>query len=77
MNAYDYLNYFSIFYLIFTFASILEKVSAYRFAMRYEEVSRSRETKREVKEMRDRISKDFFLSFVWPYETWKLYKQAK
>ena len=39
-------------------ASLTEKLSAYRFSLRYEDVSRSRETKREVKEIRIKLREE-------------------
>ena len=56
-------------------ASLTEKLSAYRFSVRYEDVSRSRETKREVKEIRIKIREEVLWSFLWPIEIWKLYKR--
>lgn len=54
-------------------ASLTEKLSAYRFSLRYEDVSRSRETKREIKEIRIKLKEEVFLSFVWPIEVWRIY----
>ncbi len=56
-------------------ASLTEKLSAYRFSVRYEEVSRSRETKREVKEIRAKLKEEVLWSFAWPVEVWRIYKR--
>ena len=56
-------------------ASFTEKLSAYRFSLRYEDVSRSRETKREVKEIRAKLKEEVPWSFVWPVEIWRIYKR--
>lgn len=56
-------------------ASFTEKLSAYRFSLRYEEISRSRETKREVKEIRVKLKEEVFWSFVWPIEVWRIYRR--
>lgn len=56
-------------------ASLTEKLSAYRFSLRYEDVSRSRETKREVKEIRIKLREEVMWSFLWPVEIWKIYKR--
>jgi len=56
-------------------ASLTEKLSAYRFSVRYEDVSRSRETKREIKEIRVKLKEEVFWSFVWPVEVWRIYKR--
>ena len=56
-------------------ASLTEKLSAYRFSLRYEEISRSRETKREVKEIRVKLKEEIAWSFVWPVEVWRIYKR--
>ena len=56
-------------------ASLTEKLSAYRFSLRYEEISRSRETKREVKEIRVKLKEEIVWSFVWPVEVWRIYKR--
>ncbi len=56
-------------------ASLTEKLSAYRFSIRYEEVSRSRETKREVKEIRAKLKEEVLWSFAWPVEVWRIYKR--
>ncbi len=57
-------------------ASVIEKLSAYRFSIRYEEISRSRETKREVKEIRTKVKSELPWSLAWPLELWNLYKRS-
>lgn len=62
-------------YVLGVVASLVEKISAYRFSIRYEDISRSRETKREVKEIRMKVKNELHLSLVWPLELWRLYKR--
>lgn len=62
-------------YCLGTLASFMEKLSAYRFAARYEQVSRSRETKREVKEIMSKVKKEMYRSFLWPLEVRDLYNK--
>ena len=45
-------------YVVGVLTSIIEKLSAYRFSVRYEDISRSRETKREVKEIRLKVREE-------------------
>jgi hypothetical protein len=56
--------------------SIIEKLSAYRFSVRYEDISRSRETKREVKEIRLKVREELPWSLLWPVEVWNLFKRG-
>lgn len=73
------------FYLIVLFSlyffgcifSLLEKISAYKLAVRYEEVSRSRETLREMKELKAKIRNELPLSFLWPVEIFHFLKIFK
>ena len=70
-----YLITLIILYVALSFASLLEKISAYRFAVRYESVSRSRETLREMKELKIKVKSELVKSIVWPVEVWKLLKK--
>ena len=62
-------------YGIGVISSFVEKLSAYRFSVRYEDISRSRETKREVKEIRQRVKQELPWSLLWPVELWRLFKR--
>ena len=77
MQLVDYASVFLILYCIGVLASFVEKLSAYRFSIRYEEISRSRETKREVKEIRAKVMKEFIFSFIWPFELWNLFNRGR
>jgi len=76
MQPLDYVVIVSGLYGVGILASVIEKLSAYRFSVRYEDISRSRETKREVKEIRVKVKKELPWSFVWPVELWQLYKRG-
>lgn len=73
MEPVHYVILFAGLYGTGVVASLTEKLSAYRFSLRYEDVSRSRETKREIKEIRIKLKEEVFLSFVWPIEVWRIY----
>ena len=72
----SYLITLIVLYVVLSFASLLEKISAYRFAMRYESVSRSRETLREMKELKVKVKKELVKSIVWPIEAWEFLKTS-
>lgn len=76
MQPLDYVVIVSGLYGVGILASVIEKLSAYRFSVRYEDISRSRETKREVKEIRVKVKKELPWSLVWPVELWQLYKRG-
>jgi hypothetical protein len=63
-------------YVVGVLTSIIEKLSAYRFSVRYEDISRSRETKREVKEIRLKVREELPWSLLWPVEVWNLFKRG-
>ena len=76
MQPLDYAIAVTCVYSVGILASLVEKLSAYRFSIRYEEISRSRETKREVKEIRTKVKAEFPSSLIWPVELWNLYKRS-
>ena len=63
-------------YVVGVLTSIIEKLSAYRFSVRYEDISRSRETKRDVKEIRLKVREELPWSLLWPVEVWNLFKRG-
>lgn len=75
MNPVHYVIALFILYFLGVGASLVEKLSAYRFSIRYEDISRSRETKREVKEIRIKVRQEIPYSLVWPLELWRIYKR--
>lgn len=75
MDPIHYVALVFFLYFLGVGASLVEKLSAYRFSIRYEEISRSRETKREVKEIRSKVREEIPVSFLWPMELWRLYKR--
>ena len=76
MQPVDYLKILSIVYGLGILTSVIEKLSAYRFSIRYEGISRSRETKREVKEIRMKVREELPWSLLWPVEVWNLFKRG-
>lgn len=76
MQPVDYFLIVSSLYGVGVITSIIEKLSAYRFSVRYEEISRSRETKREVKEIRVKVREELPWSLLWPVEVWNLVKRG-
>ncbi len=76
MQLVDYVWIITSLYSVGILASFIEKLSAYRFSVRYEDISRSRETKREVKEIRIKVKEELPWSLLWPYELWNLFKRG-
>lgn len=76
MQPVDYLWIIAAVYSAGIGASVIEKLSAYRFSVRYEDISRSRETKREVKEIRMKVREELVWSLLWPVELWNLFKRG-
>ena len=77
MQPIDYVQVFFIIYAAGILTSIVEKLSAYRFSVRYEGISRSRETKREVKEIRMKVREELPWSLLWPVEIWNMFKRGR
>jgi len=76
MQPVDYVWIVAGVYGVGVLTSIIEKLSAYRFSVRYEDISRSRETKREVKEIRLKVREELPWSLLWPVEVWNLFKRG-
>jgi hypothetical protein len=76
MQPVDYAWIVAGVYGVGVLTSIIEKLSAYRFSVRYEDISRSRETKREVKEIRIKVREELPWSLLWPVEVWNLFKRG-
>ncbi len=76
MQPVDYAWIAITVYCVGILTSVIEKLSAYRFSVRYEDISRSRETKREVKEIRLKVREELPWSLIWPVELWNLFKRG-
>ena len=76
MQPVDYVWIVAGVYGVGVLTSTIEKLSAYRFSIRYEDISRSRETKREVKEIRLKVREELPWSLLWPVEVWNLFKRG-